>query len=113
MKPKTVVFPQSSLKLLSPRSFLAQAHAIVSQDEVLTRASLDGIDRLVQHFAQVPAGRRGIVLISPGFLMTSQEFQIDRVIDRALRAQVIVYSLDPKGVPILLRMWMPRRRMSP
>jgi hypothetical protein len=75
----------------------------VSQSEALTRASLDGIDRLIQHFAQVPAGRRGIVLVSPGFLMTSQEFQIDRVIDRALRAQVTIDSLDPKGLPILLR----------
>ena len=87
-----------------PAFIVSQAHAIVSQNEALTRASLDGIDRLVQHFAQVPAGRRGIVLVSQGFLTLSQQFQIDRVIDRALRAQVIVDSLDPKGLPILLRM---------
>jgi hypothetical protein len=43
------------------------------------------------------------VLVSQGFLTVSQQFQIDRVIDRALRAQVIVDSLDPKGLPILLR----------
>src|SRR4029077_13325789 len=82
---------------------LGQARAIVSQNDVLTRASLEGIDRLVQHLAQVPSGRRGIVLVSPGFLTMAQQFQIDRVIDRALRAQVIVDSLDPKGLPILLR----------
>ena len=82
---------------------LIQARAIVSQNEVLTRASLEGIDRLVQHLAQAPSGRRGIVLVSPGFLTMSQQLQIDRVINRALRAQVIVDSLDPKGVPILLR----------
>jgi VWFA-related protein len=86
-----------------PAFIVSQAHAIVSQNEALTRASLNGIDRLVQHFAQVPAGRRGIVLVSQGFLTVSQQFQIDRVIDRALRAQVIVDSLDPKGLPILLR----------
>jgi VWFA-related protein len=86
-----------------PAFILSQAHDIVSQYEALTRGSLDGIDRLIQHFAQVPAGRRGIVLVSPGFLTVSQEFQIDRVIDRALRAQVIIDSLDPKGLPILLR----------
>jgi VWFA-related protein len=86
-----------------PAFILAQAQSIVSQNEALTRASLDGIDRLVQHLAQVPSGRRGIVLVSPGFLTMSQQLQIDRVIDRALRAQVIVDSLDPKGLPILLR----------
>ena len=86
-----------------PAFILVQAHTIISQNEALTRASLDGIDRLVQHLAQVPSGRRGIVLVSPGFLTTSEQLQVDRVIDRALRAQVIVHSLDPKGVPILLR----------
>jgi VWFA-related protein len=95
----TAIAPKASPSGL----ILIQARAIVSQNEVLTRASLDGIDRLVQHLAQVPSGRRGIVLVSPGFLTMAQQFQIDRVIDRALRAQIIVDSLDPKGLPILLR----------
>jgi len=86
-----------------PAFILIQAHAIVSQNDALTRASLDGIDRLVQHVAQVPAGRRGIVLVSPGFPTMSEHLQIDRIIDRALHAQVIVSSLDPKGLSILLR----------
>jgi hypothetical protein len=41
--------------------------------------------------------------VSPGFLSENEQLQIDRTIDQALRAQVVINSLDPKGLAVLLR----------
>jgi hypothetical protein len=63
---------------------------------------LQQIDRLVQRMSQMP-GRRNIVLVSPGFLSQTEQLQLDRVIDRALKSQVVINSLDPRGLAILVR----------
>src|ERR1700722_11709650 len=48
-------------------------------------------------------GQRNVILVSPGFLAQPVQYQLDRVIDRALRSQVVINSLDPKGLAILVR----------
>ncbi len=52
--------------------------------------------------AQMP-GQRTIIMVSPGFLSQSEQNQLDRIIDRALRSQVVISSLDPKGLALLMR----------
>jgi len=47
-------------------------------------------------------GQRTIILVSLGFLSQSEQYQLDRVIDHALRAQVVISSLDPKGLALLM-----------
>ena len=44
-----------------------------------------------------------MILVSPGFLSQSEQYQLDRIIDRALRSEVVVSSLDPRGLAILMR----------
>ena len=44
-----------------------------------------------------------MILVSPGFLSESEKYPLDEVIDRALRSQVIISSLDPRGLALLLR----------
>jgi hypothetical protein len=44
-----------------------------------------------------------MVLVSPGFLSQSEQYQLDRMIDRALRSQVVISSLDPKGLALIMR----------
>lgn len=43
-------------------------------------------------------GQRNIVLVSPGFLAEEQRTQVMDVIDRALRANVVVGGLDARGL---------------
>ena len=55
------------------------------------------LDQLVRHLAQMP-GERTILLISPGFMSGSQQAHVNAIIDRALRSQVVISTLDPRGV---------------
>jgi hypothetical protein len=48
-------------------------------------------------------GQRSVILVSPGFLSQAEQFQVDRLIDQALRSQVVISSLDPKGLAVIMR----------
>lgn len=80
----------------------SMARNIVIQAEIQARSNLQGLERVVNYIAQMP-GQRTIVFVSPGFLSQSEQFPLDQVIDRALRSQVIISSLDPRGLALLLR----------
>jgi len=73
------------------------AQHIVSQVEMQARLNLEQLDHLVTYISQMP-GQRTIILVSPGFLSESEQYQLDRVIDRAVRSQVVISSLDPRGL---------------
>jgi VWFA-related protein len=85
---------------MQPIRMLAQR--VLDQAQTLTRANLQQIEQVVKAIAPAP-GERSVVLVSPGFLSESEQCALDRIIDRALRAQIVINSLDPKGLAILLR----------
>lgn len=87
---------------LDVAQILNLARSLVQQNQNLVRDNLQQIDRVVQRLSQMP-GRRNVILVSPGFLTQTEQLQLDRIIDRALRSQVVINSLDPKGLAILLR----------
>jgi VWFA-related protein len=78
------------------------ARTIVFQTEVQARSNLLGLERVVDYLSQMP-GQRTIVLVSPGFLSQSEQYPLDQLIDRALRSQVVISSLDPRGLAVLMR----------
>ena len=80
----------------------AMAKSIVDGAQILARTSLQGLERMVQYMSEMP-GERTIVLVSPGFPSRSEQRQLDRIIGRALRSQVVISSLDPKGLALLMR----------
>jgi VWFA-related protein len=79
-----------------------QARQLVDQAQVLARTDLQQLEQVVRYLARLP-GQRTVVLVSPGFLSESEQVQLDRIIDRALREQVVVSALDPKGLALLMR----------
>ncbi len=83
-------------------SIRALARTVVFQAEIQARSNLQGLERVLNYMSQMP-GQRIIVLVSPGFLSQSEQYPLDRLIDRALRSQVIISSLDPRGLVTLLR----------
>ena len=56
----------------------------------------------MKYVSQMP-GQRTVLLVSPGFLSRSEQSQLDEMIDRALRSQVVISSLDPKGLTNVTR----------
>ncbi len=79
-----------------------QARNILAQAQIQARSNLQELERLVNYIARMP-GQRIVVLVSPGFLSQSEQPQLDRIIDHALRSEVVISSLDPKGLALLMR----------
>ena len=86
-----------------PELYIANlARTVIEQALTQSRANLQKLDQVVKYVAQMP-GQRTILLVSPGFLSRSEQSQLDEVIDHALRAQVVISSLNPKGLTNVTR----------
>jgi len=81
-------------------SIVAVAEQIVAQAALLARSNLQELGQVVTYLAGFP-GQRTIVLVSPGFLSQNVQPELDRIIDRALRLQVAISSIDPRGLAMV------------
>ena len=93
-----------SLNKLANKNFLlGRAITVSGQAEILTRSNLRELEQVVKYTAQMP-GARTVILGSPGFLLEDEsQFQLERIIDQALRLQVVISSLDPRGLAVIAR----------
>ena len=91
---------------------LQKARVIADQIDLLARSNLEQLQQVINYISQMP-GQRTIVLVSPDFISQGEQSQLDSLIDRALRAQVVISSLDPKGLAILMREFDASRNYSP
>jgi VWFA-related protein len=73
------------------------AMEVFSTYETNTQASLRSLEQATRHLATFP-GQRIMVLVSPGFLTRAFEVQVDQIVDRALRANITINTLDSKGL---------------
>ncbi len=81
---------------------LNRATTVDGQAEILRRSNLGELEQVVKYTSQMP-GQRTVILGSPGFLLGDDQFALERIIDHALRLQVVISSLDPRGLPVLMR----------
>jgi hypothetical protein len=82
---------------------LGRASTIVGQTEILARSNLRELEEVVKYTSRMP-GQRTVILGSPGFLLQDDnQFQLERIIDQALRLQVVISSLDPRGLVVIAR----------
>ncbi|MEO8735405.1 MAG: VWA domain-containing protein [Edaphobacter sp.] len=86
----------------------SMAQSLVGQAQARTRANLQQFEQVTRYIARLP-GQRTILLISLGFLSSEEQHQMDRIIDEALRSQVVINALDPKGLAMLMREQDPSR----
>lgn len=91
---------------------LMKAREIGTEIETQARANVEQIDRVVKYTAQMP-GQRTVILVSSGFLTEDAQYRLDRIVDDALRSQVVVSSLDARGLPVLEPVADPSRRYMP
>ena len=82
---------------------LGRAFTVLGQTEILTRSNLQQLEEVVKYTSRMP-GQRIVIFGSPGFLSEDEnQFQLERLIDRALRLQVVISSLDPRGLAMVAR----------
>ncbi|HKN76199.1 MAG TPA: VWA domain-containing protein [Candidatus Acidoferrum sp.] len=76
---------------------VAQAQQTWDQARVSSQVTLDAIKRSLDQLARMP-GKRMLLLASSGFLSNTLDQEQDSIINEALRASVVINSLDAKGL---------------
>jgi hypothetical protein len=61
---------------------------------------LSSLKDVVRRLSAVP-GQRSIILLSPGFITPQREYDVDEIIDRAVRADVTISALDARGLYVV------------
>jgi len=73
------------------------ADQVLQIGEHESRLALGVLQNVVRRISAMP-GQRTLVLVSPGFLTPELEYDYNDIIDRALRGQVVISSLDARGL---------------
>jgi len=77
------------------------AIAVMNEWETQYMDVLRGLEQVIRRTALLP-GQRSVIFLSPGFLTYNLESQIAEVTERALRANVVVNTLDPRGLYVVI-----------
>ncbi len=81
----------------SPDAIMHQAEAVLQGSEIETRYALEGLERVCRRMQSLH-GQRSTVLISPGFMTITEMPDFERVVDEALRGNVVISTLDARGL---------------
>lgn len=77
------------------------ATQVLNIGEQAGRTALRSLNDAVRRMSVLP-GQRILVLVSPGFLTPNLEYEYNDLINRALRGQVTMNSLDARGLYVVL-----------
>jgi VWFA-related protein len=81
----------------------AQAIAQSATQRALTQADIENqflysyTEDVLRHLAGMP-GERVLVMVSPGFLLTTQHTDMSAVVDRANRSGIVINTIDARGL---------------
>jgi VWFA-related protein len=80
------------------RALVASTVPIVLQTGLTnTQYAVQRLQEVVRRVSALP-GQRSIVLVSPGFLTTTFEYDVSQIIDKANHANIFINSLDARGL---------------
>jgi VWFA-related protein len=89
--------PRSTPPSVPKAMVQAAAQQALSNGSHETRVSLDVLGKIVRRISAMP-GQRSIILASPGFLTLDGHLDASDVITKAIRAKVIIGTLDARGL---------------
>ncbi|MGH9433645.1 MAG: VWA domain-containing protein [Terriglobia bacterium] len=75
----------------------AKAREVYEQSQMQSQYAIRGLKTLIVRMRMLP-GERQVVMVSPGFLTNNLEYDVEQIIDSALRSRVIVNTLDARGL---------------
>ena len=79
----------------------AMAPGILYAGEHESRVSLGTVKDVAQRVSRMP-GQRSVILVSPGFIAPNLQYEYNDIIDRAVRNQVVINSLDARGLYVIV-----------
>jgi len=92
---------QQSCISQAPMAIDGDATSVMETGETQNVQVLRGLEQVVRRTSVMP-GQRSVIFLSPGFLFYHLEAQISEISDRALRSNVIVNALDPRGLYVII-----------
>ncbi len=91
-----------SVPLGDPKAIVtALSVGVLSAGEHESRVSLLSLKDVVHSISRMP-GQRSIVVVSPGFITPDLDYELTEVIDRAVRSQVVINTLDARGLYVIV-----------
>jgi VWFA-related protein len=76
---------------------ITTAYQVLMAGDLNTQYAIRRLEEIVRRLSALP-GQRSIVLVSPGFLTPTQDYDLSVVIDKATRANVYINTLDARGL---------------
>jgi VWFA-related protein len=70
---------------------------VLQAGDINTQYAVRRLEEVVRRVSALP-GQRSIVLVSPGFLTSTYEYDVSQVIDKANHANVFINTLDARGL---------------
>jgi VWFA-related protein len=70
---------------------------VINAGQINTQYAVRRLQEAVRRVAALP-GQRSIVLVSPGFLTSTYEYDVSQVIDKANHADIFINTLDARGL---------------
>lgn len=90
--------PRTGQPVIDPRTVVDGASMqVLEGGEHESRISLGILKGVVANVSRMP-GQRSVVLVSPGFIAPEMESEYNALTDHALRSQVIINTLDARGL---------------
>jgi VWFA-related protein len=84
-------------QLDAPGMVTSTVAIVLSAGEINTQYVVRCLTEVVRRVSALP-GQRSIVLVSPGFLTSTYEYQVSEVIDKANRSNIFINTLDGRGL---------------
>ena len=73
------------------------AYQQLNVGDAQTRLALGALNDAIRRISIMP-GQRTIVLASPGFFVPEQQIELQEVMDRALQSNIVINSIDARGL---------------
>jgi VWFA-related protein len=90
-------FPPQGAALMAAAIVQSTSASVLSAGDQESRVSLGVLKDVVHNISRMP-GQRSVVLVSPGFITPRLEYEYTEIIDRAVRSQIVISTLDARGL---------------
>jgi VWFA-related protein len=79
----------------------SMSQGILTAGQHAAHVSLSSLEDVVRSLSRMP-GQRSLVMVSPGFITPDLQYEYTGIIDRAVRAQVVINSMDARGLYVIV-----------